>query len=203
MDIESNRTSYTDETARTVVAPTVSTFGRPPTEVPAPPAGAPLTEVRTVAPVAAVHTAVPVTEVHTVSRAGSVMPAAIIGGLVAIFALILGGITVARAGTDTPFADHPVSVAGFTATALLGFIELGFGALLLIAALGRARQAILFFGIAGFVAAVVGIFQPTVGSGSLALERGFAVLMAVLTAAVALAAFLPTIRHSSSRFERV
>ncbi|MCU1503234.1 MAG: hypothetical protein JWM12_2588 [Ilumatobacteraceae bacterium] len=199
MEVESNRTTYEDETRR-VATPAVGTFHESPPYAD-PTYASPVTPVVTqVTPVA---TVAPVSEVRTVSRYGSMMPAALIAGIVAIGALILGGITVARAGTDTPFEQHVVNVAGFNATALLGYIELAFGALLLISALSRARQAILFFGIVGFVASVVGIFQPTVGNGSLGLERGFAVLAAILTAVVVVAAFLPTIRHSSSHLERI
>jgi hypothetical protein len=141
-------------------------------------------------------------ETRRVTRSAIVSPASIVAGIVAILLLILGGITVARAGVDGGI-DQPVEVAGFTATALLGFIELGFGAVLLISALSRARESIMFFGILGTVASVIAVFQPTVGNGSLGLERGFAVLMTIAMLIVTFAAFLPTIRSRSSRVERV
>ncbi|MEO6157275.1 MAG: hypothetical protein ABIQ39_06555 [Ilumatobacteraceae bacterium] len=144
-----------------------------------------------------------VNEAQTVStvRYGSISPAAIVAGIVAVALLVIGGITVARAGIHP--IDKPTDVAGFTATALLGFIELGFGVVLLIAALTRAREAILFFGIVGGVAALIAVFQPTIGNGSLAIERGFAVIVAIAMAVVVVAAVLPTIRHSSNRIERI
>ena len=181
MDIESNRTEMINEHGERVVV------------------GAPQADnavyVAEAAPVAATT--------RRVSSYGSVALYAIVAGIVAIVLLILGGITVARAGLDGPLDDPVTNVAGFTATALLGLIELGFGVVLLIGALSRAREFILFLGIIGAVAAIIGIFQPDIGNGALALEKGFAVLMTVLMIAVALSAFLPTFRHSSDRIERI
>lgn len=180
MDIESNRTEMINEHGeRVVVGSTAASDGVYVAERPT------------------------VAATHTVSSYGSVALYAIVAGLVAIVLLILGGITVARAGLDGPLDQPVTNVAGFTATALLGLIELGFGAVLLIAALTRAREFILFLGIIGAVASIIGIFQPDIGHGALAMEKGFAVLMTVLLLAVTLAAFLPTFRRTSSRIERI
>jgi len=75
--------------------------------------------------------------------------------------------------------DEPVViVARDTATAWLALIEIGFGLVLLIAALTRSHSAILFLGIAVGVAALIAVFEPSVGGGSLAIEREFAVVAA-------------------------
>lgn len=131
------------------------------------------------------------------SRTIGFTPAALVAGVAAIGLLLIGGITVARAGIDGSLDEPIVNVAGFTATALLGLIELVFGIVLLSAALTRAQSTILFLGIAGGVMALVAVFQPSVGEGSLAIERGFAVVAALVMAAVVIAALLPTIRRRS------
>jgi hypothetical protein len=131
------------------------------------------------------------------SRTTSFEPASIAASVAAIALLLLGGITAARAGVDGSLADPVVTVAGYTATAWLGLIEIGFGLVLLIAGLTRARSAILFLGIAGGVAALVAVFQPSVGGDSLAIEREFAVVAAIVMGAIVAAALLPTARRSS------
>ena len=133
------------------------------------------------------------TETRLASRTSSFVPSALVAGVVAIALLVLGGITAARAGVDSTLDDPVVTVAGFTATALLGLIEIAFGLVLLMAALARARSLILFLGITGGVAALVAVFQPSVGEGSLALERGFAVFAAIVMAVLIAAALLPTL----------
>lgn len=196
MDIESNRSEMINERGERIIV------NNPPVD-----GGAYVAETPTAyvaeQPAVYVTEAPAVAATRSVSSYGSVALYAIVAGIVAIVLLILGGITVARAGLDGPLDDPVTNVAGFTSTALLGLIELGFGVVLLIAALSRAREVILFLGIIGSVAAIIGIFQPDIGNGALAMEKGFAVLMTVLMIAVALSAFLPTFRHTSNRIERV
>jgi len=131
------------------------------------------------------------------SRTSGFTPAALVAGVAAIGLLLIGGITAARAGIDSSLDQPVVQVAGYTATALLGLIELVFGLVLLTAALSRAHSAILFLGIAGGVMALVAVFQPTVGGGWLAIEREFAVVAAIAMGAVVAAALLPTVRRRS------
>ncbi|MGB8859024.1 MAG: hypothetical protein WCC60_07210 [Ilumatobacteraceae bacterium] len=129
------------------------------------------------------------------SRTSGFTPESIVAGVAAVGLLLLGGITAARAGIDSSLDQPVVEVAGYTATALLGLIELVFGLVLLSAVLTRAHSSVLFLGIAGAVMALVAVFQPSVGEGSLAIERGFAVVVAVVMAAVVAAALLPTVRR--------
>jgi hypothetical protein len=143
-------------------------------------------------------TTVHATTTHTV-HTSRFTASVVVSGVVAIGLLLLGGITVARAGLDGSLDTPVVTVAGFTATALLGLIELGFGVVLLIAALTRSEQAILFTGIAGGVAALVAVFQSDLGHGSLMIERAFAVWAAVVMAAIVVSALIPTIMRRSAR----
>jgi len=128
-------------------------------------------------------------------------PAAIVAAIVAIALLVVGGITLARAGLDGGLDKPVVTVANYTATALLGVIEVVFGLVLLIAALNQSRETILFLGIVGivgFVASVIAAFQTSIGHGSLAIERGFAVIVAIAMAALVVAALLPTVQRRNT-----
>lgn len=138
------------------------------------------------------------TSVRTV-RTSRFSASMIIAGLAAIALLVLGGVTAARAGLDGSLDEPVVNVAGFTATGLLGAIELGLGAVFLIAALARQRQTILFVGILGGVGALIAVFQPSLGRGSLAIERGFAVWAAIVMGVIVVSALLPTVRRISTR----
>jgi hypothetical protein len=55
----------------------------------------------------------------------------------------------------------------------------------------------LVLGIAGGVMALVAVFQPSVGEGSLAIEQGFAVIAAIVMGALIVTALLPTSRRNS------
>ena len=131
-------------------------------------------------------------------RSMTVDPSAIIAGIVGVALLVLGGITAARAGFDGPFDESDVMVAGYSATALLGLIEIGFGLFLVLAAVSRSQGAILFVGIIGLVASLVAVFEPPARDGALALERGLAVWFAIAMAIVVISALIPSIRRRSS-----
>ena len=176
MDIESNRTEYINEHGERVIA-TQGPGGVPvvgETVVGTPGAG-PLIA----GPEAEYIVHEPaVTETRRVSTFGSVALFAVVAGIVAY--LIILRLKSPR-----------------------GLIELGFGVVLLLAALGRAREFVLFLGVIGSVASIVAVFQPDIGNGALAMEKGLAVLLTILFLVVTVAAFLPTFRHSSSRIKRL
>ena len=136
-------------------------------------------------------------ETVVTSRTTAFAPAAIVSAVVAVGMLLLGGITLARAGLDGSLDVPIVSVAGYTATAILGLIEIGFGLLLLLTALAQERNASMFVAIIGGVAALVVVFQPTLGEVSLGIERGFAVLAAIVMAVIVVSALLPSIKRQS------
>ena len=79
-----------------------------------------------------------VTEVSTRSRRFALD--SFITGLVGVGLVIVGILAVTRAGTDGPMDEPVVKVFGYTHTATLGFIELGLGALLLVAAALRSHE---------------------------------------------------------------
>jgi hypothetical protein len=136
-------------------------------------------------------------ETVVTSRTTAFAPASIVAAVVGVVLLLLGGITLARAGLDGSLDVPIVSVAGFTATAILGLIEIGFGLILLLTALAQERIAIMFVAIIGGVSALVVVFQPTLGEVSLGIERGFAVLAAIVMAVIVVSALLPSITRRS------
>lgn len=143
-------------------------------------------------------TPIPSTATVVTTRTSWFTPSALVASLAAIALLVVGGITVARAGLDGPLDEPVVSAANYTATAVLGLIELAFGVILLSAALSRSREGILFIGIVGGVMALIAVFEPTIGNGALAIERAFAVIVALVMAAVVVSALLPSIRRSNT-----
>jgi hypothetical protein len=62
-------------------------------------------------------------ETVLVSRTSAFTPGTLVAGVVAVGLLLLGGITAARAGIDSSLDEPVVEVAGYTATGLLGLIE--------------------------------------------------------------------------------
>jgi uncharacterized membrane protein len=215
MDIETNRSTFVDGREAVVGVPPVVEqapvssvvqpvgYDEPVVREPA----VQYVEPAVVAPVAVQRVAhvQAVAQVQTVrSVRRSLFDAApVCAGVVAVLLLVIGGITLARAGVDGSLDKPVVNVAGFTATALLGVFEVAFGVLLLIAALSRAREAIMFFSIIGVIAGLIGVFQPTVGNGSLALERGFAVLVTIAMLVVLISTVLPTVRRTASVVETI
>lgn len=141
----------------------------------------------------------PSTATVVTTRTSWFTPAALVASVAAIALLVVGGITVARAGLIGPLDEPVISAANYTATAILGLIELGFGIVLLSAALNRSREGILFIGIVGGVMALIAVFEPNIGNGALAIERPFAVIVAIVMAAVVLSALLPSIRRSNTQ----
>jgi hypothetical protein len=157
-----------------------------------------VTESVASAPAAAPVVAARAETVRTV-RTTKYTPSAVVAAVVAIAMLVLGGITVGRAGFDGSLGQPVVTVAGFTATALLGLIVFGFGAVLLIAAVARQRYVILALGIIGGVAGLIAVFEPTVGGDSLPIERELGIWTAIAMAAIVVSALLPTVSRVNTR----
>lgn len=143
-------------------------------------------------------------ETVRVATETTMIPAAVTGGILSVLLLVFGGVALARAGVDGPWKDPVVTVGGFTATALLGIVALVEGFALLVASLARSRSAILLFSIIIGVMSVVAAIEPSMGHGSLAVERGFAVLVAIGAGIVVLSALLvPSVHRTASHVERV
>ena len=188
MEIQSDRAQVVDDREPVPVPVPVTTqaaLAAPlpaPMEVPAPPAVA-----------GAAHGV----ETVSTSRTSGFAPAALVAGAGAVVLLLVGGITSVRAGIDGSLDEPIIQVGGYSATALLGILEVVFGVVLLSAALYRSQRAVLFLGIAGGVLALIAVFQPSPDEGPLAIERGLAVRFALIMGAIVVAALLPTVRLRS------
>ena len=180
MNIESKKSVSVDERDQSVPAP------------------APISESAASLPATADVASARAETVRT-TRTTTYTPSAVVAAVVAIAMLVLGGITVSRAGFDGSLGQPVVTVAGFTATALLGLIVFGFGAVLLIAALARQRHVILTLGILGGVAGLIAVFEPNVGGDSLSIESGFGLGVTIAMAAIVVSALLPTWSRVNTR----
>ncbi len=107
--------------------------------------------------------------------------------------VLIGALALVRTGINSSWYSPVVEVAGIDHTPMLGAIELGVGVLLVLAGLAGARMlAALVAVTAGIVAAVVAI-EPEVIDRDLAIERGWAIALAV--GGLALAALLVVSRE--------
>ena len=193
MDIETNKSVSLDESDETERPP-----GSVDETVTDPPHDQRVTESETAVPAVA-HTDPVESETVRTVRTTRFTPSAVLAAVVAIVMLVAGGITVARAGIDASLGQPVVTVAGFTATALLGLIVFGYGAVLLMAALGRQQRVILGLGIVGVVVGLIAVFEPSIGGDSLAIERRLGVWVAIAMAAIVVSALLPTMSRVDTR----
>jgi hypothetical protein len=166
---------------------------------------APVAEVRPVVAEPQVVTPVaPVVEERRVISHRRFDPAATLMVIAGVVLAVVGAVAMARAGLSGPLDEPVVTVAGVTHTAILGIIELGMGLVLIWAGLSRDRGAMLFCAILFGAASLVAAIEPSVGGGALAIERGWAVILVIGFAVLALvAAAAPTIRRTTDRVERV
>lgn len=180
--------SYVDEPSQQRV--TTNVVSMPAEEVvPPPPAMSAPVVTPPVTPVTPIVTPVAAQEVRT-TYAGSFTPDVIIAGAVGLVALIIGLLVIVRAGLASPLSQPVVKVLGFTHTATLGLVEIAVGLFLLLAASTRSRSMAAFAGLAMVVGGVVGVAQYQSFADSLALERGWAWVVLIAGAVVALAALL-------------
>ena len=157
--------------------------------------GVPVAEV----PVAAVAVAPAPHVVRRTTVRRAIEADAVLTGIAGIVILVVGLLALVRAGTDGPWDSPVVEVAGFTHTATLGVIEIGFRIALLLAAVSRSRSANAFWGVVLGIAGFIGGVQAESFSDSLALESSMGWWALVIGAVVALAAMLlPRRTHTAS-----
>jgi hypothetical protein len=117
----------------------------------------------------------------------------ILQGACALFLLILGGVTVGRAGFGENIGTHTTEVLGITTTAMIGLVELFAGLLLLCAALAPEGR-----GFGGFIGVLLFVGGIIVAAGSdemladLHTEAALGWIGIILGAVSMLAAVLPT-----------
>jgi hypothetical protein len=115
---------------------------------------------------------------------------------------VIGVLALIRTGVDESWYQPVENIAGFQHTPLLGAIEVGVGALLILAGLaGSPVLAALVALVAGLAAAIVA-FEPSLVDDELGMERGWATLLAVLGLTLALVLIMTRDRKEERRIQR-
>ena len=111
------------------------------------------------------------------------------GFLTAAFGAALatvGVVTLVRTGVDESWYRPVVEVAGIRHSPLLGAIEVAAGAALVLALLLGLRMVAALLALAGGIAATVVALEPSRVNPELAIERGWAIALAVVSLALGL-----------------
>lgn len=117
----------------------------------------------------------------------------VVHGACGLLLLIIGAVTVGRAGFGDDIGTHTTEVLGLTTTALIGLVELFAGLLLLCAALAPEAR-----GFGGFIGVLLFVGGIIIAAGSDELlndmhtEAGLGWLAIIIGAVAMLAAVLPT-----------
>jgi hypothetical protein len=131
-------------------------------------------------------------------------PAQLVAIILGIVFLILGGIAIARTGVDfNQLTSKHVDVAGSTQTQLMGYIELVFGAFLLVVGSipGAGRGGMSFLGVLALVFGTVVVAQPSSFYHSLGIGKGYAVFLIVAGAVLMVTAMVSPIYWGFRRRE--
>jgi len=115
----------------------------------------------------------------------------------------LGIVALMRTEINETWYTPVATVAGINHTPLLGAIEVGFGALLVILGLLGIRALTAFVCLAGAVAAAVAAIDPSRFETELAIERWWAIALAAGGAALAVLLMLPRPTVSVDRTPRM
>ena len=115
----------------------------------------------------------------------------------------LGIVALMRTEINETWYTPVVTVAGINHTPLLGAIEVGVGALLVILGLLGIRALTAFVCLAGAVAAAVAAIDPSRFETELAIERWWAIALAAGGAALAVLLMLPRPTVSVDRTPRM
>ena len=129
-------------------------------------------------------------------------PAQLVSIILGVVFVVLGGIALARTGVDfNRLTSTHVDVAGSTQTQLMGFIELIYGALLLVVGSipGAGRAGMSFLGIVGLVFGIIIVAQPSTFYHSLGVGSGYAVFLIVVGAVLMITAMVSPIYWGFSR----
>ena len=127
--------------------------------------------------------------------------AVLAGGALAVF----GVVALTRTEVNSTWYSPVTEVANIRHTPLLGAIELGVGAVVVVLALAGARLLTAVVCGATAVAAAVAAIQPSEVSRELAIERPWAVGIAAVAAAVAILLLPPwptTVEHREGPYRR-
>lgn len=114
-------------------------------------------------------------------------PGQLLAMAIGLFFVIIGILTLVRAGVDGSFDDPTVNVLGFDRTAWVGALEVGVGVLFVLAGLMfRGRPLALLVAAAILVAGVLVIAEPSRVPDELAVQREYGWLLAIIGGATLL-----------------
>jgi uncharacterized membrane protein HdeD (DUF308 family) len=129
-------------------------------------------------------------------------PAQLVSIILGIVFVVLGGIAIARTGVDfNRLTGQHVDVAGSSQTQLMGFIELVYGALLLVVGSipGAGRAGMSFLGILALVFGIIVVAQPSSFYHSLGVGSGYAIFLIVVGAVLMITSMVSPIYWGFSR----
>lgn len=116
--------------------------------------------------------------------------------------IVIGVLALVRTGINSTWYDPVENVAGLSHTPLLGAIEVGVGALLVLAGLAGARMLAAFIALVAGGAALIVAIEPSLADRELAIDRGWATALAIGGLALALVLIMSRERHHERRIER-
>lgn len=129
-------------------------------------------------------------------------PAQLVAIIPGILFVVLGGIVLARTGIGfNHLTSVHVAVAGSTQTQLMGYLELIYGALLLVVGSipGAGRGGMSFLGILAVVFGIIVVAQPSSFYHALGIGNGYGIFLVVVGAILAITAMVAPIYWGFSR----
>lgn len=112
-------------------------------------------------------------------------PAQLVALILGVVFLVLGGVALARTGINlNDVTGTHVKVAGSTQTQLMAYIELGFGALLILAGTipGAGRGLMSFCGVLALVFGIIVVAQASSFAHSLGIGKGYGIFLIIVGA---------------------
>jgi hypothetical protein len=121
---------------------------------------------------------------------------------VGVVLAVMGALALIRTGVDSTWYEPVEQVARIDHTQALGAIELGVGVLLVLAGLAGARMVAALIAVAGGAVAAVVAIEPEIVADELALERGWAIALAVTGFALGMILVVSRERSHARRVEQ-
>jgi uncharacterized membrane protein HdeD (DUF308 family) len=132
-------------------------------------------------------------------------PAQLVALILGVVFLVLGGVALARTGINlNDVSGTHVKVAGSTQTQLMAYIELGFGALLILAGAipGAGRGLMSFCGLLALVFGIIVIAQPSSFAHPLGIGKGYGIFLVVIGAVLLVSSVVAPIYWSRGWSQR-
>jgi lysylphosphatidylglycerol synthetase-like protein (DUF2156 family) len=116
--------------------------------------------------------------------------------------IVFGAVALVRTGVNSTWYEPVEQVLGMDHTPLLGAVEIGAGVLLVLAGIAGARMLAALVAAAIGVGATIVAIEPDVANPELAMERDWAIALAIAGFLVAFVLVASRERRRSHRVER-